>query len=145
MQVCSCCLGELKDLTKRVNKDGLILILSTKMNASNAGLSIAKVVKLLNSSKDLIFHNDDIPKTNKMGQVHTVALKMFGKGIVKLTVADKTKVATSKMTSTNISMKVCVKAVERNGKCIQCFVTGSTTTEMESMLPIVTDTYDFNN
>ena len=41
---------------------------------------------------------------------------MFGKGIVKLTVADKTKVGTSKMMSADIAMKVCVKDVEKNGR-----------------------------
>ena len=62
-----------------MNKDGLILILSTKINTSNAGLSVAEFVKPLKLIKDLIFHNDNIPKTNQMSQVHAVALQMFGK------------------------------------------------------------------
>ena len=41
---------------------------------------------------------------------------MFGKGIAKLTVTDKTKVGTSKVISADIAMKVCVKDVKRHGR-----------------------------
>ena len=51
---------------------------------------------------------------------------MFGKGIVKLGVADKTKIGTPKMMSAEISMEVCVKAVETNGRMYStpCYMIG---------------------
>ena len=79
IQFCSCWFGEVKHFTKRVSKDGLILLLSTQMNISNTALSVNELLKLLKTSKDLIFHNDNIPKTNQMSQVHALALQMFGK------------------------------------------------------------------
>ena len=96
-----------------MNKDGLISLLSTKINTSNAGLSVSELVKVLKTSKDLIFHNDDIPKTNQMSQLHAVALQMLGTGIVKLMVTNETKVGTNKVMSSDIAMKVCVKDVEK--------------------------------
>ena len=73
-----------------MNKDGLISLLSTKINTSNAGLSVSELVKVLKTSKDLIFH------------------------IMMLMVTVKTKVGTNKVMSADIAMKVCVKDVERN-------------------------------
>ena len=86
------------------------------MNRSNEGFSVSEFVKAIKSSKDMVFHLDDIPKNNQTGQIHVVALQMFGKGIVKLTVTDKTKVGSPKMISSDIIMKVCVKDVEQNGR-----------------------------
>ena len=71
------------------------MLLPTKMNTSNAGLSVPEFVKLLKSNKELILHNDDIPKTNQMSQVHALGLQTIGKGIIKLVVADQTKIETS--------------------------------------------------
>ena len=86
---------------------------------SNAGLSVNEFLKLLKTIKDLIFHNDNIPKTNQMSQVHAVGLQMFSKGLIKLTVTDKTKLGTSKVMSADIAMKVCVKDIKRNGRRYQ--------------------------
>ena len=116
MKFCSCCLGEVKHFTKRVNSDGLISLLSTKMNTSNTGLSVSDFVKLLKTSKEPIFHNDDIPKNNQMSQVHAVSLQTLGVGIIKLIVTDRTKVGTKKVTSANIALNVGMEEVERNGR-----------------------------
>ena len=91
VRFCSHCLGEVKHFTKRVNRDGLISLLSTKLNMSNTGLSVSEFMKVLKMKKDLIYHNDDVPKTNQMSQLHAVALQLLGAGIVKLMVTDKIK------------------------------------------------------
>jgi hypothetical protein len=64
IRFCSHYLGEVKHFTKRVNRDGLISLLSTKINTSNAGVTVSELTKVLKTSKDMIFHNADIPKTN---------------------------------------------------------------------------------
>ena len=86
------------------------------MNTSHTGLSVSEFVKLLKSSRNLIFHNDDIPKTNQMSQLHVVALQMLAKGIIKLVVSVKTKIRTSKIMSADILMTVRVKGVKGNGR-----------------------------
>ena len=62
MRCCPRFLGEVKHFTKRVNRDGYISLLSTKLSTSNAGLTVSEFIKVLKTSKDLIFHNDSIPK-----------------------------------------------------------------------------------
>jgi superfamily II DNA helicase RecQ len=117
MRFCSHCLGEVKHFTKRVNRDGLISLLSTKTNTSNAGLTVSEFMKVLKTSKDLTVHNDDIPKINQMSQLHAVALQLLGAGTVKLMVSDKKKLEQNKVLSADIASKVCVKDIERNGQC----------------------------
>ena len=69
-------------------------------------------MKLLKTSKELVFHNDDILKNNQTSQVHVVALQM----LLPVTDNDKTKVGTKKVMSTDITLKLGVKEVERNGR-----------------------------
>ena len=104
----------MKYFPKRVNRDGLISLLSTKCNTSHAGLTVSEFIKVLKTNKDLIFRNDDIPKSNQMSQLHAVALQLLGTGIVKLMVTDKSKVGKDKVMSADIDIKVCVKDVQRN-------------------------------
>ena len=66
MCFCSHCLGEVKHFIKRVNRDRLISLLSTKLDMSNTGLLVSEFTKVLKTDKDLIYHNDDVPKTNQM-------------------------------------------------------------------------------
>ena len=56
VDVCSCCLGEIQHFTKRIDKTGLVSLLSTKLHASDAGLYVSDFVKIINSNKELIFH-----------------------------------------------------------------------------------------
>jgi hypothetical protein len=73
MQFCYRCLGEVEQFTKKVDKDGLISLLTTKMNMLNTGISVSDFTKLLKSNMDLIFHKDDKPRNKHMGQIHRIA------------------------------------------------------------------------
>ena len=59
---CSSCLGEMQHFTKRIDKTGLVSLMSTKLRGSNGKLSVSDFVKIMKSNKELIFHQDDVPK-----------------------------------------------------------------------------------
>jgi hypothetical protein len=113
---CSCCLGEIQHFTKRIDKTGLVSLMSTKLHASNGELFVSDFVKIMKSNKELIFHRDDIPKQQQMSQLYTIALQMIATGMIEFVVTDKTKVGTEAMTKANISIKTTVTSIERDGK-----------------------------
>ena len=99
--------------TKMIDKTGLVSVLSTKMNASNGEMSVSDFVKMMKSNKELIFHQDDIPKRNEMSQLHAVALQMVAAGMIDFAVKDKTKVGTEALSKANIVIRTTVTSVER--------------------------------
>ena len=88
---CSCCLGEIQHFTKRINKTGLVSLMSTKLCGSNGELAVSDFFKIMKSNKELIFHRDDIPKQQQISQVHVIALQMIATGMIEFVVTGKTK------------------------------------------------------
>ena len=72
-------------------------------------------VKIIKSSKELIFHQDDIPKKQQMSQVHVIVLQMITTGMIEFFVTDKTKLGTEAMGRVNVS----IKTMAANIKCYE--------------------------
>ncbi|KAL7546584.1 hypothetical protein ACHAWF_009916 [Thalassiosira exigua] len=83
---CSFCLGDVPKLTKRVNKDVLVSLLTTDVFKEDKSIEFKELLKRLRKEKDILFHTDDVPKKN-MGQLHALCLQLVAKGIVELLLA----------------------------------------------------------
>jgi hypothetical protein len=115
-EFCLFCLRETQQFTKRIDKTGLVSLMSTKLDPSNNKISVSDFVKIMKSNKELIFHRDDIPNKHQMSQIHAVALQMVAAGMIDLAVKDKTKVGTEAMSKANILIRTKVTNIERDGK-----------------------------
>lgn len=95
---CSYCLGQCGNFTKRVNKDGVISFLSTKI-VRDDDFKFSDLSKTMKSSREQLFYEDDVPKGKQppMGQFHALSLQLFAKGILALKVKDDSKIGTNKL------------------------------------------------
>ena len=48
-------------------------------------------IKAMKAKKDVLFHKEDIPSV-LMGPIHDIALQLLSKGIISLSIFDKTKI-----------------------------------------------------
>ena len=114
-QCCSYCLGEVERWTKRVNKDGVISFLSTKLTVAGKPLSCSDLIKALKASKSNIFHPDDVPK-KQMGQIHALGLQLIANGLIVLSVSDRTKVGTEDLKQEHLVVNIGIGKKKKKGR-----------------------------
>ena len=77
-------------------------VLSTNING-RSNVTPKALIKMLKSNKQLIFHEDHIPKTT-IGQYHALALQLVAKGVIGLDVTETSKIGTNKLTTDHIGL-----------------------------------------
>ena len=58
---CSKCRGDIKKSTKRVNKEGLQSLLTTKVQGAADKVPVQEFLKAVKQEMKTIFHRDDVP------------------------------------------------------------------------------------
>ena len=98
-------MGDVPKLTKRVNKDVLVSLLTTDVFKEDKSIEFKELLKRLRKEKDILFHTDDVPKKN-MGQLHALCLQLVAKGIVELVPKDKSRIGSDKFSEGDVFIKL---------------------------------------
>ena len=103
------CRGDVKKFTKRVSKDGLQSLLTSKVQGAANKVTVRVFMKTMKRARKTIFHRDDVPPLTNQSQIHAVGLQMIAGGLLALKVKDPTKVGTDKLNGAHLCV-VCPNA-----------------------------------
>ena len=72
---CSKYREDVKKFTKRVNKEGLRSLLTTKVQGAAGKVPVSEFLKTIKRERKTIFHRNDIPPMKNQSQIHAVCLR----------------------------------------------------------------------